>query len=357
MRGRPLRFRSTAILALVLALAGCATIAQWRQSAHVASIHRQQNDEANDRNTESKAERASQQKLAQHDEALHRVQVDLVARGDPDSLAASALIDYQLAGSVTPTSVDLAARAVAAAPQRADLAYVLLQLCESTPDCKAAPLEARLLQLDPGNGMPWVYTLARADHANVNAPWRAARDALSRSQRITTYWNSIVSHLTAAVVAVPAPAGRPGFDTVAAMIEVVGVETALVPELQPIARACSVEDIRQAEVLTQCRQIAGSFMKADTVLLEAYGSTLGISLWPAGSTQSLQITAERRGLRYRMEEMSRLPAKFNSPAATRTLAAYVQRYPSEQTALRALFADLGVAPDPPPKWVDDTPGG
>jgi hypothetical protein len=62
-------------------------------------------------------------------------------------------------------------------------------------------------------------------------------------------------------------------------------------------------------------------------------------------------------LRYRTDAMSRQAAKFNSPPATRDLAGYVQRSASEQTALRALFVDLGVAPDPPAGWVDNTPGG
>jgi hypothetical protein len=347
---RPRVFGAAATLVLVLA-SGCQTNDKRRQAEQSAAAHRQQTEEAAELNTESKADRAAKQNLAQHDARLRRLQAELATRAAPDSLAASALFEHGLAGSVSATNLDLAARAVAAAPQRADLAFLQLQLCASTPDCDTAPLEARLSQLDPDNGMPWAYALLRADHANLNAPWRAARAALARSQRVTTYWNSLASHLTAAA------AGRQGFDTVTAMIEVIGVEAALVAPLQAVTRACSVQDVQDPEVLAQCQRIAAAFMKADTVLFEAYGSTLGIRLWPEGSAESQQIATERRGLRYRTEEMSRYAAKFNSPAATRVLAGYVQRYPTEQTALRALFTDLGMPPDPPANWVDNTPGG
>ena len=141
------------------------------------------------------------------------------------------------------------------------------------------------------------------------------------------------------------------------MFEVVGLESGLIPPLQPVSRACSEQDVQQPEVLALCRRIAAAFMRTDTILLEAYGSTLAIRLWPEGSAESQQITLRRRALRYRTEEMSRLAAKFNSASAARALAGYVQRYPSEQSAMRALFIELGVAPDPPANWVDNTPGG
>ncbi len=336
---------------LVLALiSSCATISGWRQSMHKASIQRQQNEEAADRNSDTKADKQAKLKLAQQEENLTRVQGELAKRSDADSLAASALF-ARYAGATTATALDLAARAVAAAPQRVDLSFLQLQLCESTADCDPGQLELRLSKLDPDNGMPWLYALMRAERANANAPWRAVREGLSREPRVTTYWNSLVTHLTAVV------AGHDGFDTVTAMLEVIGAEASLVPALQPVSRACSVEDVKEAAVLTQCRQIAAALMKADTLLLEAYGSTLAIRLWPAGSEQLQRIIAQRRVVRYRMDQMGRNSAKFNSPAATRALAGYVQRYPSEQLALAALFAELGVPPEPPAKWVDDAPGG
>lgn len=353
MRDEAPVLRAAAVLALVL-MSACGTMAKWRQShqdRQAASAHREQIEEAAAINSESKADRAAKVQLAQHDERLRRLQAELAARSDADSLAASALFEREIPGAVNATSLDLAARAVAAAPQRADLAFLQLQLCASSPECDTAPLEAHLAQLDPDNGMSSTYALIRADHANRNAPWRAARAALARAPRITLYWNPLVSHLTVAA------AGRQGFDTTAAMFELVGLEAGLIPPLQPVSRACSEQDVQQPDVLTQCRQIAAAFMKADTVLIEAYGSTLAIRLWPEGSAESQQITRQRRGLRYRTEEMTRLAAKFNSPSATRALAGYVQRYPSEQTALRALFTDLGVPPDPPANWVDNTPGG
>ena len=338
-------------VAVGLLLSGCATHSKRGQAEQAAAAHRQQTEEAAQINLDSAADRAAKRRLADHDARLRRLQAELAARTDADSLAASALLQREVSGAVGPSALDLASRAVAAAPGRADLALLHLQLCESAPGCDAAPLERHLAQLDPDNGMPWIYALAHAAQANANAPWRAARAHLAASQRITSYWTATVTHLTAAA------AGRQGFDAVAAMIELTGAENTLTAPLQPVARACSLEDVQQSEVLGQCRAIAAAFLKADTVLFEAYGSTLALRLWPPGSEQSQAIVRQRRALRYRSEQMLRLHEKFNSPAATRALAGFVQHAASEQMALKALFADLGVPPEPPASWVDDTPGG
>ena len=124
-----------------------------------------------------------------------------------------------------------------------------------------------------------------------------------------------------------------------------------------MARACSAQDIKQPAVLTQCRQIAAAFQHADTSVLEAYGSTLALRLWPEDSAEGRAIAAERRGLRYRVELLTRYATKVNSPQARKTLATMIAKYPTEQTADRALFVALGLDPDPPLSWKDRTPGG
>jgi hypothetical protein len=165
------------------------------------------------------------------------------------------------------------------------------------------------------------------------------------------YLHQIVSRLAAAA------AGKAGFDFSAAALEVLSIESAFTPTFDPVARACSEQDVKQPEVLTQCRQIAAAFQHADTSVLEAYGSTLALRLWPADSAEGRAIAAERRGLRYRVELMTRYAAKVNSPQARKTLATLITKYPNEQAADRALFVALGLQPDPPVSWTDHTPGG
>src|SRR6202044_2018927 len=83
------KLRAAMMLAL-LSASGCATIHKWKQEHREASLHRQQAEEAANRETGSKADRALHLKQAQDAARLPRLQSALAAQGDPDSLAASA---------------------------------------------------------------------------------------------------------------------------------------------------------------------------------------------------------------------------------------------------------------------------
>ncbi len=335
---------------LVVCVSGCASFSKWNQERHAAQLQRRQNEEAADLNKDSKADAAAKLKQAQHDARLRQLQGDLIARGDPDSLAAAALFAGLLSGFQSATSLELAARAVAGAPNRADLAFVQLQLCESAPGCDALPIETHLQKLDPQNGITWTYQLVRAELANDGPNWKRARDGLAQSTRVELYWNRIVSRLAKAA------AGKAGFDATSATIELLGIESAFSPAFDPISRACSARDIAQPEVLVQCRQIASAFRHADTSLFEAYGTSLALRLWPDGSAESRQIAEERRALRYRVELMTRNATKINSAQAQRILAPLISRYPTEQATYHALFVALDLVADPPANWTESGAG-
>jgi hypothetical protein len=335
-----------AMILVGLLTSGCIFSAKARQARHDAQVHRMQQDEAADREKDSKADSAVRQKQVQEEARLRQLQSELAARADADSLAASALFAGELSGFASGTALELAARAVAAAPDRPELAFLQLQLCETAPGCDAGPLEARLQQLDPQNGIGWSYSLVRAARANDGAAWRRARDGLAHAKRADLYLHPLVAHLAAAA------AGKAGFDFGAAALELLSIESAFMPTFEPVSRACSVQDVQEAAVLAQCRQIAAAFRHADTALLEAYGSTLALRLWPVDSAEGHEIAAERRALRYRVDLMTRYAAKVNSPQARKTLAALIARYPTEQTAYRALFLELGLKPDPPANWTE-----
>jgi hypothetical protein len=338
------------ILALVSA-SGCATIHKWKQEHREASLRRQQTEEAATRESGSKADRALRLKQAQDAARLPRLQSELVAQGDPDSLAASALVAGLISGFNSSTVLDLAARAVGGAPDRADLALLQLQLCERAPSCDPLPLEKHLRVLDPENGITWTYALLRADREQRPADWDAARGGLAQSKRVDLYWNRTVSHLAKAVT------GKAEFDSSAALVEVVGIEAALMTALQPISRACQAQELQRLDVLGQCRQIAAALRQGDTSLVEADGSSLALRLWAQGSTERMEVVKERRVLRYRVELMARNATQLNSPQAIKALAGLLTQYPTEQTAMRALYVRLGLKPDPPADWVDPRPDG
>ena len=135
-------------------------------------------------------------KEAKNAARMQVLQKELLARGDADSLAAGALFARL---SATPDGpLELAARAVAAAPDRADLLLEQIQLCQKVPACDSQVLEAHLRQLDPDNGISWTYALWRADRTGDLAELRRDRAGLARAQRVDWHWNQIVSRMTAA---------------------------------------------------------------------------------------------------------------------------------------------------------------
>ncbi len=299
-------------------------------------------------------------KAARQTARLESLQRELIARGDPDSLAAGALFAPLLgrSGGLKPidpelgaTALDLAARAASAAPNRPDLVFEQLQLCQEVPSCHSESLEIRLRELDPENGISWTYAMLRADRAQDSEAMTLARAGLSRAQRVDWYWNRTVSHLAAAAT------GRAGFDADEALVEVIGIEAAFMTALQPVSKACSAQEIQHPDVLAQCRLIAAAFRHGDTYIFQSYGTRLGARLWPEGSAERAQIAAERRALHYWLDMWTAHPRKLNSARSTRILGALYAQYRTEQEAFRALFIRLGLKPDPPADWIDRTPGG
>jgi hypothetical protein len=299
-------------------------------------------------------------KAARDTARLQSLQHELIARGDPDSLAAGALFARILAPSgnlkpIDPTSnataLDLASRAASAAPDRPELVLEQLQLCQEIPSCNQEALESRLRELDPQNGISWTYAMLRAERADDWEALRRERADLARAQRVDWYWNRTVSHLAAAAT------GRAGFGSGEALAEVIGIEAAFMTALQPVSKACSAQEIEQPEALAQCRLIAAAFRRADVYIFESYGTGLALRLWPEGTPERAQIAAERRAIHYWLDMGTRYPSRLSSPAAFRILATLYAQYPTEQEVFRALFVRSGLKPDPPADWLDRTPGG
>jgi hypothetical protein len=271
---------------------------------------------------------------------LRKLRTELIARGDPDSLAAAAMFERLTTGQWH-DAPDLASRATTAAPERRDLAFLQLSLCYLTPACKPESFADRLRQLDPANGITWIFALGRATRANDAAAVSAALTGLEQSQRVDLYWPALVSHLSAAV------SGHAGFDQMTAFVNVVGIDAAIaIPPLQPVSTSCSKTAIANEDILARCRRMIAALEHADSILLESYGNHLAARLWPEASAEGIAIASRRRVLDYQMQLWSVQQKKLNSPQAIRTLARLYGRYSTEQATFLALYADLGLSPDP-----------
>jgi hypothetical protein len=277
---------------------------------------------------------------------LQSVFLALVAADDADSLAAAALMSRTLADAAAhpARALEIASRAMASAPQRADLAFLQLQLCEATPSCDPTAAEAQQRKADPSNGISWLYALRRAGRSHDAAGVRAALAGLAGSQRVDRHWTFLASRMTAAMTA------KAGLDAPTALSSLIDLEAALPMPLLSVTDACSEEALQKTQVLAQCRRAAETLQHADTISTAMYGNRLAVRLWPSGSARSTEIVAAGRALAYQMDVMRRNSDRLDSPTALQALARLYPHYPTEQSVIRALYVVLGLQPDPPAHW-------
>ena len=276
---------------------------------------------------------------------LQSAYVALVQAGDADSLAAAALASRTLADAAAHPArgLEFANRAIASAPERADLAFLQMQLCEATTSCDPTAAEANQRKADPSNGISWLYALRRAGRSHDAAGMRTALAGLAGSQRVDRHWTALASRMTAAMTA------KAGLDAPTALSSLIDLEAALPMPLLSVTDACSEEALQKTQVLVQCRRAAETLQHADTISIAMYGTRLAVRLWPNGSARSTEIAAGR-ALAYQMDVMRRNSDRLDSPTALQALARLYPHYPTEQSVIRALYVALGLQPDPPTHW-------
>jgi hypothetical protein len=133
---------------------------------------------------------------------LNQAVTQLEQSTDSDSLAAAAVLSpFTQPQAREDTAYALLVRAVAAAPERADLASLSIQVCRRILTCDPEPEVNRLRVLDPSNGAGWLNAVARANASDDEAAKIAALSALARAQRVDVYWTTLIVHLTRALAA------------------------------------------------------------------------------------------------------------------------------------------------------------
>lgn len=86
-------------------------------------------------------------RMERHIEAAETV---LEQKSDADSLAVAGLL--RSSGRHSVEALSLLSRASAVEPERADLAWLEIQICRNVPVCDPEAKSARLRALDPSNG-------------------------------------------------------------------------------------------------------------------------------------------------------------------------------------------------------------
>jgi hypothetical protein len=154
----------------------------------------------------------------------------LVAQPTPTHLAVAALLAVP-GDLISRQPLELIARAEALAPQRADLAWAYLAICERLKCEAKQQIEAHLQAIDPGNGFVWAADLEHAQSSGSAVAITAAIARIGAGPRMTFYWNELeVVMVDALAVANPsqslATRGTVAIGTLAAQI---------IPPLQPIS--------------------------------------------------------------------------------------------------------------------------
>jgi hypothetical protein len=272
----------------------------------------------------------------------------LERRSDADSLAAAGL--SRTVGGNSVAALSLLSRATALAPERADLAWLELQLCRNVPACDADAKSARLRALDPANGAAWFAAVTRASAANEEAPKLTVLSAMAHAQRVDIYWNTRIVHLTRAL------ADTHKIPLQEALVGLVGVLAAQgVPAYSATSNLCKGDRLSNADVLEDCRGVAMALEQGDTAITQMIGLSIAKRVWPVDSPEWNAAAEARRVSSYRLTltSKSEFAALSDSHSAARYLELCAQ-YRREQDVLRAELIDEGQSPDPPPDWVPAT---
>jgi len=261
----------------------------------------------------------------------------LAARTDADSLAAAGLLSsfYDRAQSLR-----LVSQASRVAPDRAELLWLHIQMCREVASCDTEPLERRIRILDPKNGSGWFAALERATRNADAAAKSAALDAIARSERVDTYWTTLIARLTPPIVSTNKES------LLNAMSEVVGVLAAIaIPAYSFTSNSCKGDGLAREDVMTVCRGIADSLSNGDTIVTEMLGRGIKQRVWPEGSPKWLEASETKRTRDYRNQFATGVSDwMLADPAKYLALCGQHRR---EQDVEKAILIEIGKDPDPP----------
>ncbi len=279
----------------------------------------------------------------------------LTAAGTANSLAAAAILS-QFGEETDRGGYAMMGRAVALAPDRADLAWLAVRLCSSASDCDPAQPEAHLRTIDPDNGVGLLGALTRAQARRDDATIDSTLAAIASSKRFYVYFNPLVAATAPAVAAARhRGSGKPTDTEMAqATVEMIGVMAASVlPPSQSLSFSCQGMDLQQIPGrLERCRNAALAFERADTFIVEGLGLSLQHRLWPPESPQGQAVTVRRRVFQYRLEEYNQVGVSSSKLEERPTdLIDVFRTHAREQEVALVYIARAGIPADPPADWT------
>jgi hypothetical protein len=281
---------------------------------------------------------SSDARIAKTQKRTNQTIAVLAQMTDADSLAAAGL----MTGKGSAESLSLLARAAAASPDRADLVWLQVARCAQLPSRDPVPLEQRLRELDPTNGVSWWSALARTGAAHDSEGLNAALVAISHSERLDIYWTTLIAHLSRAV------AQTKKMSLEESEVTVIGYLAALpIPPYQFVSTSCKGDRLQEPGVTEICRGVAAALQKGDTYITEMIGVAIAKRVWPADSPEWKAAAEDRRVYEYRSKLFVKLSYRLmRHPDEYITLCEQNRR---EADLFAAQLTAAGFSPDPPPQ--------
>jgi hypothetical protein len=277
-----------------------------------------------------------------------RIVSSLLAHPSADNLATAALFSRWPSNDSGPESpLELIRRATVLAPASPELAWLELSMCSRLKCDTAAQIEKRIQVLDPDNGFLWVENLGRSTAAGSEPEVTALVQRIGASSKITFYFNRLMV-MAADALAVGDPKlglSERGF-TAAGLLA-----GTIIPPLQPISKACRVEQLTQEGRRAACEALMSRLEQSSEIIGQMLALSIQARWWPPESPERAVIANKRRRLDYVMSESGRMRLfRMSHDMALRIEAA--RRYEREEDVALALIKSFGVPTEPPADWKD-----
>lgn len=260
------------------------------------------------------------------------VAADLSRRAEPDALATAALLYDSV--NEHENALKKARGAARLAPERADLAWLELQLCTQARDCARDAPARRLLALDPMNGAAFMHEL---DETGNQARIDAALLRISQTERIDFYWNRLVIVANDTLQRTDFTRDDSSARSYSPTEHAVGMVAAVaLPGFNRITTSCSVERAEDSTRRDLCLRIARALQRGDTIMAEALGMVIEERSWPLGSDEAAAAHERRESLRRWQEEQGKLES--SEPEWTSRVVAALRTHRTEREAGDAVLA-------------------
>jgi hypothetical protein len=269
----------------------------------------------------------------------------LAARSDANSVATAAALSFTnsfAAPAAAPAALQLIARASDLAPENAAIGWLHLQLCASTPACDSRDPAFVLRWVDPDNAAAWLAQLSTAYKDKDTIEVDRVLGDMARATRFDLYYNQIMVMMFDALNGVrrELPGGVVASDT-AKLTALAGVANAeIIPAFSPLIDAC--REAAGSERREDCRKLATTMQRGDTVIVQMVGFGIERRLIPADSKEAKNLAERKHLLEWRLSAASKLDSAilpWTQSSRTHTRLAEMRLRPREEDVCIALLRE------------------